>query len=192
MNPNRIFRCLTGHLLYTFLVCHWMTFFLLLSSCTSLKPNGVESAALLRPSSPNNYANKEKATNAKRRKAEDKMAMIFVAIVTGFLICNFPRILLNFHEVIVFDQAMACGRIGKRYKNFFHVVRHTKYKTYTAKCLVGYIFELWSRIFKLKSHNQNVAFRRYEKAFGVRIWQGLKEKKKTRTLQSRIVTYFVI
>ena len=38
--------------------------------------------------------------NAKRRKAEDKMAMIFIAIVTGWLVTNFPRICLNFQEVL--------------------------------------------------------------------------------------------
>jgi hypothetical protein len=45
---------------------------------------------------------------------EDKMAMIFVAIVTGFLLSNFPRIFLNFHEVIVLDVALACGKAGMR------------------------------------------------------------------------------
>ncbi|TRY67132.1 hypothetical protein TCAL_11133 [Tigriopus californicus] len=42
------------------------------------------------------------------------MAMIFVAIVTGFLLSNSPRILLNFHEVVVLDNAMACSRAGFR------------------------------------------------------------------------------
>lgn len=53
-------------------------------------------------------------SNARRRKAEDKMAMMFVAIVTGFLMTNFPRILLNFHEILVFDNAMACNSAGFR------------------------------------------------------------------------------
>lgn len=53
-----------------------------------------------------------KMSNAKRRKAEDKMAMIFVAIVTGFLVTNFPRIFLNFHEVVVLAEAMACSSAG--------------------------------------------------------------------------------
>ncbi len=33
----------------------------------------------------------QKTNNARRRKAEDKMAMIFVAIVTCFLLSNSPR-----------------------------------------------------------------------------------------------------
>ena len=53
-----------------------------------------------------------KATHAKRRKAEDKMAMIFIAIVTGFLLSNFPRIFLNFHEVWVLEHAMTCSSNG--------------------------------------------------------------------------------
>jgi hypothetical protein len=49
-------------------------------------------------------------SNAKRRKAEDKMAMIFVAIVTGFLVTNLPRILLDLHEILVFETAVACTK----------------------------------------------------------------------------------
>ena len=56
----------------------------------------------------------QKSSNAKRRRAEDKMAMIFVAIVIGFLISNFPRIFLNFHEVITHDTAVECMKAGKR------------------------------------------------------------------------------
>ena len=48
----------------------------------------------------------------KRRKAEDQMAMIFVAIVTNFLVTNFPRILLNFHEVLVIENYMICSEAG--------------------------------------------------------------------------------
>jgi len=49
-------------------------------------------------------------SNAKRRKAEDKMAMIFVAIVTGFLLTNLPRVLLDLHELLVFETAVACSK----------------------------------------------------------------------------------
>ena len=56
----------------------------------------------------------QKSSNVKRRRAEDKMAMIFVAIVIGFLISNFPRIFLNFHEVITHDTAVECMKAGKR------------------------------------------------------------------------------
>ena len=48
--------------------------------------------------------------NAKRRKAEDKMAMIFVAIVTGFFVTNLPRILLDLHEILIFDMVVACTK----------------------------------------------------------------------------------
>lgn len=63
---------------------------------------------------PQKQIQENKASNAKRRRSEDKMAMIFVAIVTGFLLSNFPRILLNFHEVVVLDNAMACSSAGFR------------------------------------------------------------------------------
>ena len=54
------------------------------------------------------------STNMRRRKAEDKLAITFVAIVTGFLVTNFPRIFLNFHEILVFDNMMACTKAGHR------------------------------------------------------------------------------
>ena len=52
--------------------------------------------------------NQNKSNNAKRRKAEDKMAMIFIAIVTGWLITNFPRICLNFQEVLNVNKQQEC------------------------------------------------------------------------------------
>lgn len=67
------------------------------------------------PAAAPHHPHKSKASNAKRRKAEDKMAMIFVAIVTAFLVTNFPRIFLNFHEVVIFNDAMACSSAGMRW-----------------------------------------------------------------------------
>ena len=52
--------------------------------------------------------NQNNSTNTRRRKAEDKMAMIFIAIVTGWLVTNFPRILLNFQEVIFVEDVQLC------------------------------------------------------------------------------------
>ncbi|CAB4058994.1 unnamed protein product [Lepeophtheirus salmonis] len=48
-----------------------------------------------------------------RRRVEDKMALLFMSIVLAFLICNFPRIYLNFHEIMILDNAMACYEAGK-------------------------------------------------------------------------------
>ena len=60
----------------------------------------------IRSSTPNPIQNK--SNNARRRKAEDKMAMIFIAIVTGWVVTNFPRICLNFQEVLNVDNMRAC------------------------------------------------------------------------------------
>ena len=38
------------------------------------------------------------------------MAMIFVAIVTGFFVTNLPRILLDLHEILIFDMVVACTK----------------------------------------------------------------------------------
>ena len=55
--------------------------------------------------------NQNKSNNAKRRKAEDKMAMIFIAIVTGWLVTNFPRICLNFQEVLNVNKQQECMKL---------------------------------------------------------------------------------
>lgn len=71
---------------------------------TQITPN--KAAIISAPPAPNQMQNK--STNARRRKAEDKMAMIFIAIVTGWLVTNFPRILLNFQEVIHVEDVQKC------------------------------------------------------------------------------------
>ena len=72
----------------------------------ALLPTG--SGRLTASAAPNNASN-----NAGRRKAEDRLAILFTAIVTGFLVTNFPRILLNFHEIWVFDNMMECTEAGQ-------------------------------------------------------------------------------
>ncbi len=36
--------------------------------------------------------------------------MLFMFIVAVYLLCHFPRVLLNFYEMMVIEQAMACSR----------------------------------------------------------------------------------
>ena len=69
---------------------------------TNNKPKGIPIT------SSTTIANQNKSNNAKRRKAEDKMAMIFIAIVTGWLVTNFPRICLNFQEVLNVEKQQIC------------------------------------------------------------------------------------
>lgn len=56
----------------------------------------------------------KKMSNAKRRKVEDRMAILFMGIVAAFFLCHFPRILLNFYEMLVIERAMACTAAGQR------------------------------------------------------------------------------
>ena len=77
--------------------------FVLIVSCCYF-PTGSGSLS----SAPNNAA-----SNNRCCKAEDRLAILFSAIVTGFLVTNFPRILLNFHEIWVFDNMTACSIAGK-------------------------------------------------------------------------------
>ena len=38
--------------------------------------------------------------NERRRRFEDNLAAIFMGFVLVFLVCHFPRLLLNIHELI--------------------------------------------------------------------------------------------
>ena len=46
-------------------------------------------------------------------KEEDKLAMIFLAIVMVFLFCHLPRLIVNIHETFTLDNAMECFSAGK-------------------------------------------------------------------------------
>ena len=54
-------------------------------------------------------------SNAKRRKVEDRLALLFMGIVALFLVCHFPRILLNFYEMVVIEGAMECSKQGEEF-----------------------------------------------------------------------------
>ena len=36
----------------------------------------------------------------------------FVVLISGFFVTNLPRILLDLHEILVFENALACGKAG--------------------------------------------------------------------------------
>ena len=73
---------------------------------TEISPNNKPKGTPIASST--TITNQNKSNNAKRRKAEDKMAMIFIAIVTGWLVTNFPRICLNFQEVLNVEKQQMC------------------------------------------------------------------------------------
>ena len=52
------------------------------------------------------------ASTENRRQKEDNLAVIFMAIVIGFLVCHFPRIFLSLHEMLVIKNTMACTNLG--------------------------------------------------------------------------------
>lgn len=47
-------------------------------------------------------------TSSTRRKNEDNLAVIFMGIILIFLICHFPRILLNIYELATIHRSLAC------------------------------------------------------------------------------------
>jgi len=48
--------------------------------------------------------------------------MVFMGIVGAFLVCHFLRIFLNFHEMFVIEEAMACSQAGKRSFNKWVII----------------------------------------------------------------------
>ena len=50
----------------------------------------------------------------KQRASEMNLAAILLCIVFLFLVCHFPRILLNVHEIFMLGDMMACGN-GKTF-----------------------------------------------------------------------------
>ena len=56
-----------------------------------------------------------------QRASEMNLAAILLCIVVVFIICHFPRILLNVHELFMLDNMLECGESGKCfliYENF--------------------------------------------------------------------------
>ncbi|TRY77341.1 hypothetical protein TCAL_10524 [Tigriopus californicus] len=52
--------------------------------------------------------------NAKRRRVEDRLAILFMGIVAVFFICNLPRIFLHMYETSVMEKALECSRLRQR------------------------------------------------------------------------------
>ena len=50
--------------------------------------------------------------NERRRIFEDNLAAVCMGFVLVFLVCHFPRLLLNIHELITIREAMKCGEKG--------------------------------------------------------------------------------
>ena len=46
------------------------------------------------------------------RRKEDSLAIIFMPIIIIFLVCNFPRILLDIHELATFEETVSCRKAG--------------------------------------------------------------------------------
>ena len=47
-------------------------------------------------------------TNENRRKAEDKLAVIFLVIILGFIFCHMPRVALDAHEIFTLEHYNKC------------------------------------------------------------------------------------
>ena len=47
-----------------------------------------------------------------RRRMEDNLAVIFIGMVTVFLICHVPRLFLGLHEAWITNQTISCAKAG--------------------------------------------------------------------------------
>ena len=52
--------------------------------------------------------------NQIRRRKEDRNAIIFMVIVIAFIICHFPRIFLDFHEIFTLEKSNFCQKAQRR------------------------------------------------------------------------------
>jgi hypothetical protein len=52
--------------------------------------------------------------NERRRRIEDNLAAIFMGFVLVFLVCHFPRLLLNIHELVTIREALECTDRGQQ------------------------------------------------------------------------------
>jgi len=61
----------------------------------------------------------------KQRASEMNLAAILLCIVILFLICHFPRILLNVHEFFMLDDMILCGEHGIGINHIIHFANRT-------------------------------------------------------------------
>ena len=47
--------------------------------------------------------------NESRRKAEDKLAIIFLGIILGFIFCHLPRVAMDVHEISSLVDSNFCS-----------------------------------------------------------------------------------
>ena len=57
----------------------------------------------------------------KQRASEMNLAAILLCIVFLFLVCHFPRILLNVHEIFMLGDMMTCGN-GESFDRLFWII----------------------------------------------------------------------
>ena len=47
--------------------------------------------------------------NEVRRRAEDKLAIIFLVIILGFILCHLPRVGIDVHEILTLSHSNMCS-----------------------------------------------------------------------------------
>jgi len=48
-------------------------------------------------------------SNEVRRRAEDKLAIIFLVIILGFILCHLPRVGIDVHEILTLSHSNMCS-----------------------------------------------------------------------------------
>ena len=76
------------------------------------------------PPEPSNVKFNEAQMSQKnhRRRNEDHLAVVLMAIVLVFLICHSPRIILDIHDLITMNQTMMCKKKDTPYVRTWFMV----------------------------------------------------------------------
>ena len=90
-----------------------------------------------------------------QRASEMNLAAILLCIVVVFIICHFPRILLNVHELFMLDNMLECGESGKCFLIYLKICNSTKYFANASilnqyQCLIFWFYLTFIRLHKSK------------------------------------------
>ena len=58
---------------------------------------------------PETPAKTHETINEKRRNAEDKLAIIFLVIISSFMFCHSPRVAMDVHEIVTLADSNFCA-----------------------------------------------------------------------------------
>ena len=71
--------------------------------------DGVHDSLLFCRSDSAKKCEESRPANEVRRRAEDKLAIIFLVIILGFILCHLPRVGIDVHEILTLSHSNRCS-----------------------------------------------------------------------------------